>query len=265
VTTSTRPPYAPSPALLYGCRVPAALVISLGAIYYIPLTEGLFPLWGIYALIPVYLVFNALPYVLYRRIPRIGGRKRSLLSPSHSRHTLRSCAHGVEMLHTFLLATGVSVVYHLARLSLLWTGQWGDWLISAAIAVGVLAVVFWNGMLCLYIYSVQLGIRWRVIGALCGLLPVIQLLVLRRIMQVVDAEVEGIAQDAERYIASECAYVSVKDKTKKKIDYASFEGDNSLRGEFVRSVRACEEYSDEEKAQIIAYGLKALAGREVIE
>jgi len=81
----------------------------------------------------------------------------------------------------------------------------------------------------------------------------------------VDAEVEGIAQDAERYIASECAYVSVKDKTKKKIDYASFEGDNSLRGEFVRSVRACEEYSDEEKAQIIAYGLKALAGREVIE
>lgn len=190
VTTSTRPPYAPSPALLYGCRVLAALVISLGAIYYIPLIEGLFPLWGIYALIPVYLVFNALPYVLYRRIPRIGGRKRSLLSPSHSRHTLRSCAHGVEMLHTFLLATGVSVVYHLARLSLLWTGRWGDWLISAAVAVGVLAVVFWNGMLCLYIYSVQLGIRWRVIGALCGLLPVIQLLVLRRIMQVVDAEVE---------------------------------------------------------------------------
>ena len=183
-------PYAPSPVALYGCRVLAALVIAWGAMSYIPVTEGWFPLWGIYALIPVYLVFNSLPYVLYRNIPRMGGRRRSLLSPSHSRHTLRSCAHGVEMLHIFLLATGISVIYHLARLSLLWTGRWADWLISAAVAVGVLAVVFWNGMLCLYIYSVQLGLRWRIYGALCGLIPIAQLLVLRCIMQVVDAEVE---------------------------------------------------------------------------
>ena len=190
MTVKSRSPYEPTPAVLYGCRVLSALVIALGAICYIPAREGVVPLWGVYVLIPVYLVFNALPYVLYRRIPGIGERRRRLLSPSHSRHTLRSCAHGVEMLRVFLLATGISVAYHLARLSLLWTGRWTDWLISAAIAVGVLAVVFWNGMLCLYMYSVQLGIRWRVIGALCGLLPVVQLLVLRRIMQVVEAEVE---------------------------------------------------------------------------
>ena len=81
----------------------------------------------------------------------------------------------------------------------------------------------------------------------------------------VDADAENFASETERYLASECAYISVKDKTKKKIDYASFEGDNSLRGEFVRTVRESEGYTDEEKAQIIVYGLRALAGREVIE
>ena len=181
--------YQPPAPLLYACRILSAMAIALCAICYIPIKEGSIPITLLYALILPYLLCNALPYLLYRRIPR-NNEKRRLLSPSHSRHTLRSCAHGVEMLHVFLLATGISVVYHLARLSMLWTGRWADWLISAAIAVGVLAVVFWNGMLCLYIYSVQLGIRWRVIGALWGLIPVAQLIVLRRIMQVVEAEVE---------------------------------------------------------------------------
>ncbi len=81
----------------------------------------------------------------------------------------------------------------------------------------------------------------------------------------VDADAENFASETERYLASECAYISVKDRTKKKIDYDAFEGDNSLRGEFVRTVRESEEYTDEEKAQIIVYGLRALAGREVIE
>ena len=181
--------YQPPAPLLYACRILSAMVIALCAICYIPMKEGSIPTTLLYALIPLCLLCNALPYLLYRRIPR-NNEKRSLLSPSHSRHTLRSCAHGVEILHVFLLAVGFSVVYHLARLSMLWTGRWADWLISAAVAIGVLAVVFWNGMLSLYIYSVQLGIRWRVIGALCGLIPIAQLIVLRRIMQVVETEVE---------------------------------------------------------------------------
>ena len=35
-----------------------------------------------------------------------------------------------------------------------------------------------------------------------------------------------------------------------------------MKGEFVRTVLASD-YTEEEKAQIIAYGLKALVGREV--
>ncbi len=79
----------------------------------------------------------------------------------------------------------------------------------------------------------------------------------------VDAEVEEFAADVRRYLEGECAFLSVKDCTKKKIDYAAYEYDISLRGEFVRAVRDSEDYTDEEKAQIVAYGLKALEGREV--
>ncbi len=78
----------------------------------------------------------------------------------------------------------------------------------------------------------------------------------------VDAEVDEFAPTVERFLSAECAYLSVKDRTKRKIDYAAYEGDKSLRGEFVRTVLEGS-YTEEEKAQIIAYGLKALAGREV--
>ena len=182
--------YEPPRGVLYTARVLSALTVALGAICYLPMRDGSLPVGLLYALIPLYLLCNALPYILYRTIPKPLDGKRSFFSPSHSRYTLRSCAHGVEILRIFLLSTGISVVYHLIRLPLLWTGRWADWLISAAIAVGVLAVVFWNGMICLYVFSVQLGIRWRVIGALCGMIPVAQLIALRRIMQVVDAEVD---------------------------------------------------------------------------
>lgn len=182
--------YEPPRGVLYTARVLSALTVALGAICYLPMRGGSLPVGLLYALIPLYLLCNALPYILYHTIPKPLDGKRSFFSPSHSRYTLRSCAHGVEILRIFLLSTGISVVYHLIRLPLLWTGRWADWLISAAIAVGILAVVFWNGMICLYVFSVQLGIRWRVIGALCGLIPIAQLIALRRIMQVVDAEVD---------------------------------------------------------------------------
>ncbi len=79
----------------------------------------------------------------------------------------------------------------------------------------------------------------------------------------VEAELDEFAGDVRAYLEHECAFLSVKDYTKKKIDYAAYEHDLSLRGEFVRAVRENQEYTEAERAQIIAYGLKALAGREV--
>ena len=74
---------------------------------------------------------------------------------------------------------------------------------------------------------------------------------------------ETLAEDVESYLGSECYYVSVKDKTLKKIDPRVYEGDVSLRGEFVRAVLANELWDAEKKSRVIALGLKALSGREV--
>ena len=109
MTAKSRPVYAPHPVALYGCRVSAALVTALGAVAYIPMKEGILPVSLLYAWIPLFIAVNALPYLLYLRIPRISDGRRHILSPSHSRHSLRACAHGVETLHFFLLAVGISV------------------------------------------------------------------------------------------------------------------------------------------------------------
>ncbi|MDE7453349.1 MAG: metallophosphoesterase [Clostridia bacterium] len=80
----------------------------------------------------------------------------------------------------------------------------------------------------------------------------------------VDYTVDDLVSDAEKYLSGDCLFVRVKDRTRKKIDIHAYDGDTSLKGEFVRAVYASD-YSDEDKAKIISYGLKALDGARGIE
>ncbi len=79
----------------------------------------------------------------------------------------------------------------------------------------------------------------------------------------VEAALDGFARDVQKYLSDCCAFIDVKDCTQKKIDISLYDGDSSLKGEFVREVYSSGDYTEEEKAQIIAFGLKALDGREV--
>ena len=79
----------------------------------------------------------------------------------------------------------------------------------------------------------------------------------------VDANFEDIESDVKKYLSSDALFVDVKDLTKKKLDILGFENDSSLKGEFLRLVAKSEDYSNDEKAKIISYGLKALSSREV--
>ena len=58
-------------------------------------------------------------------------------------------------------------------------------------------------------------------------------------------------------------FVKIKDETRLEIDEKSYEYDVSLKGEFVRSVLASNR-SEEEKMRIIACGIRALNGEEVL-
>ena len=80
----------------------------------------------------------------------------------------------------------------------------------------------------------------------------------------VDYTVDDLSADVEKYLSAYCLLVRVKDKTHRKIDINAFDGDTSLKGEFVRTVYASD-YSDEDKIRIISYGLKALANERGLE
>lgn len=73
---------------------------------------------------------------------------------------------------------------------------------------------------------------------------------------------EGLEGEAERLLSPYFYFVSVKDKTLRKFDVQALQGDISLRGEFIRTVLAAQEYTDAQKQQIINAGLKALSGKE---
>ena len=79
----------------------------------------------------------------------------------------------------------------------------------------------------------------------------------------VEYETETLEEDVAHLLATECYFVSVKNRTLRKIDPAKYEGDASLRGEFVRMVLAKTDIDEARKCEIITLGLKALAGQEV--
>ncbi|MCH5187951.1 MAG: DNA repair exonuclease [Oscillospiraceae bacterium] len=58
-------------------------------------------------------------------------------------------------------------------------------------------------------------------------------------------------------------FVKIDDRSTLRVDYEAFMGDVSLKGEFIRAVRAAEGLSDEEKAEIIRCGIHALMGEEI--
>lgn len=61
-------------------------------------------------------------------------------------------------------------------------------LINCVIAVILEAIVFWNGIIRVYLTSVQLGIKTRVIGILLGWIPVANIIALIRIYKITSRE-----------------------------------------------------------------------------
>lgn len=60
-------------------------------------------------------------------------------------------------------------------------------------------------------------------------------------------------------------FFKIKNRTKWKIDYHAYELDESLKGEFIRTVRDAAEISEEDKAAVIRYGILAVSGEDLSE
>ena len=107
---------------------------------------------------------------------------------------------GCELLRLFLISVTVTLIVQglwiLQICSALAKGRQGmadgtvTLLLSVLWAVTVEAILFWNGMVRVYLTSVQLGLKHRVLAALCGWIPFVNIWYLAKIIRITSDEVE---------------------------------------------------------------------------
>lgn len=107
---------------------------------------------------------------------------------------LRICGNGCELLILFAISTTMNVLYSIAGFTGIFSAgsvisNPKTWLMNTLVTVLVENIVFWNGIIRVYITSEQLGIRWRVLGILCGWIPIAHLIALGIIIKTASAEV----------------------------------------------------------------------------
>lgn len=126
---------------------------------------------------------------------------------------LRVCANGCELLIIFSATTIFTIIYTISGfLGLLpidgiIKNPW-QWILHTIFAIIVLAIVFWNGITRVYTTSVQLGVRWRVLGIILGFIPIANIIMLGFIIDTVLEEVkvenEKILTNNSRHLQKLC-------------------------------------------------------------
>jgi len=79
----------------------------------------------------------------------------------------------------------------------------------------------------------------------------------------VDIECEKNIEYLKKQLENRFYFLKIYDETRFAVDYRAFALDESLKGEFVRTVNAAAGLDEETKAEIIRYGIQALAGEEI--
>ena len=128
--------------------------------------------WGFALLVLLFFAANL-------RLPQKG-------APSRRIKVLDS---GGELLKLFLAVTAAEIVFSILFFVFCRPLNTANVLLHLLSVLVLENLLFWNGMLRVYLTSVQLGIKWRVIGALCGWIPLVHLWALGRILRITGREV----------------------------------------------------------------------------
>ena len=113
---------------------------------------------------------------------------------------IKICNFGRIMLKIFCWSTVVLSVYLLLGFFGCYENWFGGpagiteqtvyWLVRLGIVVLIESIIFWIGIITVYLTSEQLGIRWRVLGIVCGWIPIAHLIMLHIIIKTVGNEVK---------------------------------------------------------------------------
>ena len=94
------------------------------------------------------------------------------------RKSLKICYHGTVLLVSFYISVIVSIIYQIIIAIKTIPDNYMLFVWSLIFCICVKFVVFWNGIICVYLTSTQLGIKTRVIGIVCGMIPIANLVAL---------------------------------------------------------------------------------------
>ena len=103
---------------------------------------------------------------------------------------LKGCYYGLKMILMFLVSTCVSVIVF--TVTMVYIGKEGffSWWPALVIPYTAELFYFWVGIIVVYINSKQLGLKYRLIGLLCGMIPIAHLFALGMIIKKVDYEIK---------------------------------------------------------------------------
>ena len=118
---------------------------------------------SLFIVIPVFILVNVFAGVL---IPYINDKK------------ILICQHGTVMLYAFYISIIFSTIYQIIFAVKTISNDYITFIWNIVLCIAINFVVFWNGIICVYLTSTQLGLKWRIIGILCGMLPVANLITL---------------------------------------------------------------------------------------
>lgn len=103
---------------------------------------------------------------------------------------LKYCNHGTVCLNVFRITMTVSIIFHIVYLIYDFSDIGFSYFASLINSYVLLLILFWNGIISVYLTSAQLGVKYRVIGALLGMIPIFNLICLNKIITVCNDEIE---------------------------------------------------------------------------
>ena len=145
--------------LVFACILYAAAISFIANSYAIVLQEP----QSLFFLVPIFLFINVLAGC-------------SILKTK--RKSLKICCHGTVLLLSFYISIIVSVICQIVIAIKTIPNDYMLFVWSLVFCICVNFVIFWNGIICVYLTSTQLGIKMRVIGIICGMIPIANLVAL---------------------------------------------------------------------------------------
>lgn len=102
---------------------------------------------------------------------------------------LKNTADGADLLCAFLVLLVPEIIFAI-EFGLKPYGIYSSefWTIAVIIWLSEL-IVFWNGIIRVYSTATMIGGKWRIIGLICGLIPVVHIIVLVKIIRLTRCEV----------------------------------------------------------------------------